>query len=265
MAGIFYPSERETLEELVSSFICGSGRQADNLITGIVSPHAGYVYSGAVAGAAFASAPDSVKNVIVIAPTHRYPVMGASVYDGEGYETPLGTAPIQKEITTGLLQAGLSFQPEAHRGEHSAEVQIPFIQVRWPDSSIVVILQGSVSADYSRQLAEIISFAARGFDNTLIIASSDLSHFHSLDIAEKKDGKIIEAFVSGNPPNMEAALQQGGEACGRGPILTLMNYAARMKQRRFGEIMWETSARASGDSSSVVGYFAGYCGREAEK
>ena len=129
----------------------------------------------------------------------------------------------------------------------------------------MVILQGSVSADYSRQLAEIISFAARGFDNTLIIASSDLSHFHSLDIAEKKDGKIIEAFVSGNPPNMEAALQQGGEACGRGPILTLMNYAARMKQRRFGEIMWETSARASGDSSSVVGYFAGYCGREVGK
>ena len=262
VAGMFYPSDRETLEELVSSFICGSGRQADDLITGIVSPHAGYVYSGAVAGAAFASAPDDVGTVIIIAPTHRYPVMGASVYNGEGYETPLGIAPVQKEITSRLLEAGLGFQPEAHRGEHSAEVQIPFIQVRWPDSSIVVILQGSVSADYSRQLAEIISFATRGFDNTLIIASSDLSHFHSIDIAEKKDRKIIEAFVSGNPPNMEAALAQGGEACGRGPILTLMNYAAGS---RFGEIMWETSARESGDSSSVVGYFAGYCGREAGK
>ena len=265
VAGMFYPAERDTLAEIVSSFICGSGRQADDLITGIVSPHAGYVYSGAVAGAAFASAPDNVRNVIVIAPAHRYPVMGASVYDGEGYETPLGTAPVQREITARLIQAGLSFQPPAHRGEHSAEVQIPFIQVRWPDSSIVIILQGSVSADYSRQLAEIISEAARGFDSTLIIASSDLSHFHSLDTARKKDRKIIDAFVSGNPRNMEVALQQGGEACGRGPILTLMNYAAFMKQSRFGEIMWETSACASGDRSSVVGYFAGYCGGEAGK
>ena len=110
-----------------------------------------------------------------------------------------------------------------------------------------------------------ISEAVQGFENTLIIASSDLSHYHSLDIAEKKDRKVIEAFVSGNPRNMEAALQQGGEACGRGPILTLMNYASIMKNTRFGEIMWETSAAASGDSSSVVGYFAGYCGGEAGK
>ena len=265
VAGMFYPSESDALERLVSLFISGSGIRADDLITGIVSPHAGYVYSGVVAGAAFASAPDNVKNVIVIAPTHRYPVKGASVYDGEGYKTPLGTAPVQKEITSRLLDAGLSFEPLAHRSEHSAEVQIPFIQVRWPDSSIVVILQGSVSADYSRRLAEIISEAARDFENTLIVASSDLSHFHSLEIAEKKDRKIIDAFVSGNPRNMEAALQEGGEACGIGPILTLMNYAALAKQTRFGEIMWETSAAASGDSSSVVGYFAGYCGGEAGK
>lgn len=264
VAGMFYPSDRESLEELVSSFISGSGRSPDDLITGIVSPHAGYVYSGAVAGAAFASAPDDVRNVIVIAPPHSYPVMGASVYDGEGYRTPLGTAPVQREITSRLLQAGLSFQPPAHRSEHSAEVQIPFIQVRWPDSSIAVILQGSVSADYSRQLAEVISEAARGFDNTLIVASSDLSHYHSLDTAEKKDRKIIEAFKSGNPQNMEVALHEGGEACGIGPILTLMNYAVIMKHKKFGEIMWETSAAASGDSSSVVGYFAGYCGGEAK-
>ncbi len=265
VAGMFYPSDRKSLEELVSSFISRSGRSPDDLITGIISPHAGYVYSGAVAGAAFASAPDDVRNVIVIAPPHSYPVRGASVYDGEGYGTPLGIAPVQREITSRLLKAGLSFQPAAHRSEHSAEVQIPFIQVRWPGSSIAVVLQGSVSADYSRQLAEIVTEAARDFDNTLIVASSDLSHYHSLDTAEKKDRKIIEAFKSGNPRNMEAALQEGGEACGIGPILTLMNFAMLMKQNRFGEIMWETSAAASGDSSSVVGYFAGYCGREVKE
>ena len=262
---MFYPSDRKILQELVTSLISGSGRRSDESITGIVSPHAGYVYSGAVAGAAFASAPDNVKNVIVIAPPHRYPVTGASVFDGEGYETPLGILPLQREITSRLLRAGLTFQPGAHRSEHSAEVQLPFIQVRWPDSSIVVILQGSLSADYSGQLAEIISEAVRGFDNTLVIASSDLSHYHSLAAAEKMDMKIIDAFVSGNPSNMEEALAEGAEACGTGPILTLMNYAAILKQTRFGRIMWETSAAASGDSSSVVGYFAGFCGGKAGK
>lgn len=262
VAGMFYPSNSKNLEEIVSSFISGSGRSPDDLITGIVSPHAGYVYSGAVAGAAYASAPDDVKNVIIIAPTHRYPVRGASVYDGEGYLTPLGTASINREITSRLIQAGLTFQQAAHQSEHSAEVQIPFIQIRWPGSSIAVILQGSTSAEYSRQLAEIITEAARDFDNTLIVASSDLSHYHSIDTAEKKDRKIIEAFKSGDPQNMKAALLEGGEACGIGPILTLMNYAVIMMHNRFGEIMWDTSAAASGDSSSVVGYFAGYCGRE---
>ena len=173
--------------------------------------------------------------------------------------------PVQREITSRLLGAGLTFQPGAHRSEHSAEVQLPFIQVRWPDSSIIVILQGSVSADYSKQLAEIISEAVRGFDNTLVIASSDLSHYHSLAAAEKMDMKIIDAFVSGNPSNMEEALAEGAEACGTGPILTLMNYAAILKQTRFGRIMWETSAAAGGDSRSVVGYFAGFCGGETGK
>jgi AmmeMemoRadiSam system protein B len=265
VAGTFYPSDAKSLEQLVSSFISGSGRSSDDLITGIVSPHAGYIYSGAVAGAAFASAPDDVKNVIVIAPPHRYPVRGASVYDGEGYSTPLGTAAVQREITSRLLKAGLTFQPEAHRSEHSAEVQIPFVQVRWPGAFVAVILQGSVSPEYSKQLAEIISEAVKGYDSTMVVASSDLSHYHSLQIAENKDKKIIEAFVTGDPQNMETALTQGGEACGIGPILTLMNYARIMKQKRFGKIMWETSAAASGDSSSVVGYFAGFCGWEVKE
>ncbi len=263
-AGMFYPSDADSLRRIVSSFISGASRAADDLVTGIVSPHAGYVYSGAVAGAAFGAAPDNVKNVIILAPSHRYPVRGASVFDGEGYDTPLGTAYINREITSNLLRAGLTFQPEAHRSEHSAEVQIPFIQVRWPGSSIAVILQGSVSAEYSRQLALIITETVQSIGNTLIVASSDLSHYHPIAAAEEKDGMIIKAFISGQPDNMETALTDGGEACGIGPILTLMNYAGIMGQSRFEEIMWETSAAASGDRSSVVGYFAGLCGWEAE-
>jgi len=262
VAGMFYPAVEKDLGNLVNALISDSGRTSDDLITGIVSPHAGYIYSGAVAGAAYAAAPDDVKTVIVLAPPHRCPVRGASVYDGEGYLTPLGTVPVNREITSALLGAGLIYQPAAHQNEHSAEVQVPFIQVKWPDSSVVMILQGSSSSGYSKQLAEIIAETTGSLDRIMIVASSDLSHYHSLDAAEKKDRKIIDAFKSGKAGNMETALMNGGEACGIGPMLTLMNYAHIMKQNRFGEIMYGTSASASGDSTSVVGYFAGYCGWE---
>jgi MEMO1 family protein len=263
VAGMFYPSDSSALERMVRSFLSDSGKKPSNLNTGIVSPHAGYIYSGSVAGAAFASAPDKVRNVIIIAPTHRYPVRGASVFDGEGYSTPLGTVSINKEITRNLLEEGLVFQPAAHSNEHSAEVQVPFVQVRWPGSSIAVILQGTTSSAFSKELAASVAEATAGIEETLIVASSDLSHYHSIETAERKDRKIIEAFISGNPINLETAVHEGGEACGIGPVLTLMYYAERMKQRRFEEIMWDTSATASGDSGSVVGYFAGCCGWEA--
>jgi len=265
VAGVFYPGDSSTLRRQITSFLTVSGRSSDENTTGIVSPHAGYIYSGAVAGAAFASAPDEIDNVIVIAPPHRYPLREASVFDGEGYLTPLGEAPIQRDITSSLLKAGLVFQPGAHMGEHSAEVQVPFIQVRWPASSIVVILQGSSSAEYSQRLAEILSAVTEGIDRILLVASSDLSHYHQLTEAEKMDRKIIDAFLTGYPRNLDIALHEGGEACGRGPMLTLMNYARIMEQTRFEEIMYETSAATSGDRNSVVGYFAGMCGREVRQ
>ena len=261
VAGMFYPSDGEQLRSMITGFMSSSGREPDSSITGLVSPHAGYVYSGAVAGAAFASAPDIVSTVIILAPTHSYPVHGASVYNGEGYLTPLGLASIDSVITTDLLNFGLSFQPAAHKGEHSAEVQIPFIQTKWPDASIVVILQGSVFDGHSRTLAENLHTVLESKEDILIVASSDLSHYHTFDEAERMDRRVIDAFTSGNPDNLSAVLSGGSEACGGGPILTLMHYSALTGSDRFGEIMWDTSATASGDRSSVVGYFAGYTAR----
>jgi MEMO1 family protein len=265
VAGMFYPSDPPELEGMVRGFIQDSGCRSMDSIRGIVSPHAGYVYSGAVAGAAFASAPVNVSTVVIIAPPHRYPVRGASVYDGDGYSTPLGNAKVNRELTGKLLNQGLSFQPQAHLGEHSAEVQVPFLQVRWPDAGIVVILQGSQSAGLSRDLAGVLADAlGSDADSTLLVASSDLSHYHPQETAMRKDRFIIDAFLSGRTESIQQALSMGGEACGIGPILTLMHYARETGCGEFGEIQWRTSAEASGDRSSVVGYFAGYVGREGE-
>lgn len=260
VAGMFYPAGRDSLMSMVRSFLKDSGRTPDSGISGIVSPHAGYVYSGAVAGAAFASAPPDVGSVVIIAPPHRYPVRGASVYGGEGYKTPLGTAPVSSRITSRLLDAGLGFQPEAHASEHSAEVQVPFVQVRWPDAEIAVILQGTTSSDFSSRLAGAVSNAIEGDERALVVASSDLSHYHPLHEAGRKDRKVIEAFLTGDPARLDEAVTGGGEACGAGPMLTLMHFARLRGHIRFEEIMWRTSADASGDTSSVVGYFAGCCG-----
>lgn len=259
---MFYPSDGKDLERMVSSFISGSGRSPDDSVTGLVSPHAGYVYSGAVAGAAFAAAPDGVRNVVIVAPPHRYPVQGASVFDGEAYTTPLGNAPVSRGITSALLEAGLSFQPRAHEGEHSAEVQVPFVQVRWPGAEIAVVLQGSSGPEFSGELGRLLARVLEGFEKPLVVASSDLSHYHSQASAREKDSRIMDAFLSGDTEKMEKAVSKGGEACGIGPILTLMNYAQARGDTVFERIAWSTSAEASGDRSSVVGYFAGCCRRE---
>ena len=265
VAGKFYPSDREHLSSMITDFMSLKGIEPDSSITGIVSPHAGYVYSGAVAGAAFASAPAGVSTVVILAPSHGYPVHGASVYEGEGYLTPLGVAMIDSEITTDLLDSGLSFQAPAHGREHSAEVQIPFIQTKWPDASIVVILQGSVFNGYSRTLAENLHDVLKNREDILIVASSDLSHYHPYDEAKLMDRKVIDAFVSGYPINLNAVLSSGIEACGGGPMLTLMHYSIISGSVKFGEIMWDTSATASGDRNSVVGYFAGYTAKEVQE
>jgi AmmeMemoRadiSam system protein B len=261
VAGMFYPARRDDLERMVRTFIEGSGRSPDDTVAGLVSPHAGYVYSGAVAGAAYATAPDDVEAVLILAPPHRFAVRGASVFDGDGYATPLGDAPVSRPITEALLKAGYSFQPQAHMSEHSAEVQVPFIQVRWSGVEIAVILQGDSSLEFSMELAGAVAGSVEHLGRTLVVASSDLSHYHSLRVARAKDRMMIEAFTSGDPSRMNGALAGGGEACGTGPIITLMQYAELSGCSRFGEIRWTTSADASGDSSSVVGYFAGYCGK----
>lgn len=259
---MFYPSDRINLRKVVDSYLADSGMEPEEGVNGIVSPHAGYVYSGAVAGAAFARAPKKIDTVVIIAPPHRYPVRGASVFDGEGCRTPIGTARINEEAVARLIAEGCTFQPQAHGSEHSAEVQIPFVQVKWPDADIVVILQGDPSPEFSASLAKRVLKALENVERGLVVASSDLSHYHSQDSAREKDSRIISAFTSGDSKELEKAAAAGGEACGIGPISTLMHYAGLTGACSFEKLMWKTSADTSGDRSSVVGYFAGCCAKE---
>jgi len=258
VSGMFYSSDPVELRSGIEQLIEESGRVPDASVTGIVSPHAGYVYSGRTAAAAFASSPAAVQTVVVIAPCHRFPVTGASVFAGEGYETPIGVARVNSLIVNSLQRMGFGYEPGAHAWEHAEEVQVPFIQVRWPDARIVPIVQGAVSSSFSTRLASAIAESASLEEGVFVVASSDLSHYHPLETAREMDNRFIEAFLSGRAVEIESLVRRGAaEACGAGPVMTLLDWAAQSGAFEPSLVAYDTSASASGDSSAVVGYMAG--------
>lgn len=261
VAGMFYPSDPERLASMASGFIAASGLRPDPAATGAVSPHAGYVYSGSTAGMAFAVLPEGVETVLLVAPCHRHPVRVASVFDGDAYATPLGAAPVDREVTGRLLSAGRRCEPAAHSREHAEEVLVPFVQVRWPGARIVPVVQGAADPSSSARLAEDLFEAASG-RRAVLVASSDLSHYHPLARARRMDTLLMEDFASADPEAVYRHAAEGAtEACGLGPILTLLSWAGLHGPFEARVVGYTTSAAASGDTGSVVGYMAAYTRR----
>ena len=242
-AGSFYPSAPDILEAEIHELLnndCSPSPEA----VGMVVPHAGYLYSGRTAGYGFASAPGNISTIVICAPSHRYPFKGETVFDIDFMETPLGLCPVDREVTGALSEEmdSITFN------EHSLEVMIPFVQIKWPDAMIVPIVLG-MEPD-CRKVAELIYKHA---PNAFLIASSDLSHFHPLKIAEKLDRKIIDAFLSLSPEQIGENL----EACGKSAIKTLLYFAALKRADLAVELDYSTSADAGAGTDEVVGYFSG--------
>ncbi len=211
---------------------------------GMVVPHAGYIYSGKTAGYGFASAPDSVSTVVILAPSHRFPFRGETVFDADFAETPLGMCPINRAVTSGMA----SEMETIVFPEHSFEVMVPFIQVRWPDAEIVPVILG-IEPDCRRTAWLIQKYAPDAF----IVASSDLSHFYPLATAEKLDRQTIDAFLALSPERITDSI----EACGRSAIRTLLHVAVLRKAKKAVELHYSTSADAGAGTEEVVGYFSG--------
>ncbi len=259
VSGLFYPSEPGRLRAQVEGYIRGSRLAPDPSVFGLVCPHAGYVYSGSIAGMAYASAPDGIGTAVILAPCHRYPVRTVSVFGGESYLTPIGEASVDRAVVERLSSAGYDWIPPAHAAEHAEEVQVPFIQTRWPDASIVPVLIGAGDPDFCRGFAADLSSALSG-TRAVVIASSDLSHYHPLADANAMDGILMDDFRRRDTASLARHVADGSsEACGSGAILTLLFYAEVESGGAFdAEIAgYSTSATASGDASAVVGYMAG--------
>jgi AmmeMemoRadiSam system protein B/AmmeMemoRadiSam system protein A len=222
----------------------------------LISPHAGYIFSGPTAGYSYKFLKKyKYKTVIVIGPSHHVQLAGASIMDVTHYRTPLGTVPVSKKVKTLLKQKGFTSMPSAHGREHSVEVQIPFIQHLNKNAEIIPIVVGQ---GHEKEIANAL---IKIIDNqTLVVASSDLSHFHEYDEANRRDKKCIKVIESLDTESMRRQ-----EACGRFPIIILMHIA---RQKAWHPVLldFRNSGDTAGDRSRVVGYasFAFFPGKKKE-
>lgn len=262
VAGSFYPNNELKLRQMINGFLKNTKKAKVTTaeLVGLIVPHAGYVYSGQVAAYAYNLVRDiQVEKIIIMGPSHQVAFQGASVYAGSKYRTPLGEAIVDQNIVNTLIRASkfITYQPRAHQYEHSVEVQIPFIQVVKPKARIIPIIIGTVSPDICRQIASVIADVARD-GQTLIVASSDMSHYHSYEQAVKMDREVLEHIENFSIEGLSKLLATGeGELCGAGPVLTLMFVCQELNANNVSILKYANSGDVTGDKTQgVVGYSA---------
>ena len=264
IAGTWYPGDPGTLKKALQGYLDAVPETEDKTPfaeppTALIVPHAGYRYSGQVAAHAYKRLRNaSFDTVFIIAPSHRVRFSGVSVYDGAGYRTPLGVVPIDRETTAALMQSDdrIRYVPEAHAREHSLEIQLPFLQAVLGDFELVPLLMGDQSLSTCRWLSEKAASAARR-KSALIVASTDLSHYHSYEAAKKLDKVVLDRVAAFDPEGLNRRLASGDcEACGGGPMVAAMLAARHLGADAARVLHYANSGDVAGDKSRVVGYMA---------
>ncbi len=260
VADMFYPGDKEILENDIQNYI-SKAPQIDikmEKLFGIISPHAGYQYSGPVAATGFKLLKQHYsKNVIIIAPSHREYLCGISIFPGIAYSTPLGDVPINHKICNIIAEESKSvFQGLAgHREEHSLEVQLPFLQTIFQEGfDLIPMIIGESSIEEIIDLAKVLK-KIREKEDFILIASSDLSHYHPYKIATTKDKQFISILEKYDLEELRNGFQtRSAEACGIGPILLLMEYAKLCGNAKCKAFDYRNSGDTAGSKSQVVGY-----------
>jgi AmmeMemoRadiSam system protein B len=256
VAGTFYPSSGRELRRMIEGFIPEETEKWRAKT--VVVPHAGYIYSGAVAGATFASV-EIPESVLILGPSHR-PIRSLFAVMEEGvWETPLGPVPVEPRLAAAILRSspGTAADPGAHAGEHSLEVQVPFLQVLKPSVSIVPIaISHRAGFEELSRLGEAAASAIRSLGaETLIVASTDMSHFISRAEARKKDFLAIERILDLNPRGLfDVVVEEDISMCGFQPVTAALVASLALGASRSELVAYATSADRTGDDREVVGY-----------
>lgn len=259
VAGYFYPAEKDKLQKDITLMLqVAKPEKSFDKIFGIISPHAGYVYSGKTAAYAYNLLKNkNYKTVIIISPSHSEYFPGISIYDGDAYETPLGIVEIDQAVTDKLVENSKTIFRgiQGHRKEHALEVQIPFLQSVLTNFKIVPIVMGDQSKRFIDELAQKISEVAD--EKTLIVASSDMSHFYSGTEADRLDSVVEKRISEFDFENLLKDLDNHDcEACGGGPISVMLKAASLKNINKSFVLNRSDSGDVTGDKSEVVGYLS---------
>lgn len=264
VADSFYPGDPETLDKEID-YMLNKVETFDlsGEIKALVSPHAGYIYSGFVAAVGYKHLENRNFSVVaIISPSHREYFPGVSVFNGKGYETPMGLVPIASELANALIEQNQRIISSwlGHRDEHALEVQLPFLQKVLKEITIIPIVMGEQNYETCILLGEALATVLKGV-SALIVASSDLSHYHPYPEAMRIDQVTIDLVESFNEVNLMKALENGtSEACGGGPIVSAMRASKIEGANNSKVLMYKNSGDITGDHSAVVGYLsAAFC------
>jgi len=255
VAGQFYSRDRDDLYREVASFV--SSEAAPQGVVGAMVPHAGYIYSGAVAGAVF-SRIEIPHQVVILGPNHHGFGHAGAVYAAGGWQTPLGTTPVAASLAADILAHCplLSADSLAHRHEHSLEVQLPFLQILRRDVEIVPICLGQLGLDDLLAIADgLAAVCARQKQPPLLLASSDMSHYEPGTIARRKDQLAIDRILALDPEGLyQTVRREQISMCGVLPTVVLLAAGTRLGAGRAELVRYANSGDVTGDQSEVVGY-----------
>jgi AmmeMemoRadiSam system protein B len=250
VAGAFYPDDRAVLSEAVRGYVSSASAVEGAPPKALIAPHAGFVYSGPVAGTAYrclAPLRDRIRRVVLLGPSHRVAFRGIAAPTSDRFETPLGVVSVDRKAFGAVEDLPqLVFRDDAHRLEHSLEVQLPFLQIVLGDFALVPLVVGEANAE---EVAEVLDRLWDG-DETLIVVSSDLSHYHDYERARALDARTTRAIESLQPEAIDFE-----DACGAAPVRGLL-VAARARGMTARAIDVRSSGDTAGPRDRVVGYGA---------
>lgn len=248
LAGRWYPGDARALAESVRAYVAAAGpREVGGAVRALVSPHAGHVYSGPVAGVAFATvAGGPYQRVLLVGPAHRVAFHGISAGDFACYELPTGATRVDRDAIAALEAAGLvGFVPEAHREEHCLEIILPFVRETLGELPIVPLLVGRATGE---EVARALDAALRPHD--LLVVSSDLSHYQPYDAARAQDLATLASIAASRGDDLD-----GHDACGYRGIQGALRLG-RARGWRPEVLDYRSSGDTAGDKRAVVGYGA---------
>ena len=259
-SGVFYPSDPEELQQLVNRAVQNASiPKIEAPIYAIITPHAGYTYSGNVAAHAFKSIRKrNIKTAVIMGPSHQYYFQQASILDETAYDTPLGPVKINQKKSQEIIQASdlITQERAPHENEHAIEVELPFFKTLFPETEIIPMIIGDIPEGGALQIAQAIMTRCKK-EETLVIASTDFSHFYPNTIATEMDLRAIENLKRQDIHAIKRDSQEELiQLCGLQAVLVMLEILKKWGITQSEQYLYQHSGQVSGDNTRVVGYNA---------